>query len=433
MIRAALAALLLTACAGETGTISIGLTTAPGSTILDGAQTLRLTVTNPRKVLTAERGSSGFQLALELEATGEPAALLVDALDGSGNLIANGASPSFPVGALTGRVIIYMAPPLSVGAAPQALAPARSELAVAPLVYGAILAGGRLDTGAPSTAVGVYNAYDHSLLAGEALPAARAGLTASVGTGNIVYLFGGTDEAGAPTANLWRFDTSVAPDGAYADYGDKSGFARTGETAVPIGNEHFLITGAPVAEFLGLDGSMIARSEVPSLPPSGVSLLGTDGMLAAIFAGASGVVRFRTGTFSELPLPAAARADAKVVALPGGKVVVVCGTTDAVRIDAASSAGETFPSVPSLAKSGCAASATSDYLVIAGGTANGSVDGTVEIYDATTLALIHTTTLVVPRTGASALALPNGQILIAGGVDANGAPTATLELFTPAN
>jgi hypothetical protein len=37
----------------------------------------------------------------------------------------------------------------------------------------------------------------------------------------------------------------------------------------------------------------------------------------------------------------------------------------------------------------------------------------------------------VPRTGASATALPNGQILIAGGTDAGGAPIATLELFTP--
>jgi len=37
----------------------------------------------------------------------------------------------------------------------------------------------------------------------------------------------------------------------------------------------------------------------------------------------------------------------------------------------------------------------------------------------------------VPRTHAVAHALPNDQILIAGGLDAAGAPVGTLELFTP--
>jgi len=49
-----------------------------------------------------------------------------------------------------------------------------------------------------------------------------------------------------------------------------------------------------------------------------------------------------------------------------------------------------------------------------------------------TLAPLASLPLVVPRTGASALALPNDQILIAGGTDAAGAPIDTLELFTPA-
>src|SRR5262245_42534191 len=69
------------ACSGESGTLAVTLTTAPGSTLLDAVQTLELTVTNPRKVFTAERTSAGFSLALELEATGEAASLLVRGLD----------------------------------------------------------------------------------------------------------------------------------------------------------------------------------------------------------------------------------------------------------------------------------------------------------------------------------------------------------------
>jgi hypothetical protein len=61
------------------------------------------------------------------------------------------------------------------------------------------------------------------------------------------------------------------------------------------------------------------------------------------------------------------------------------------------------------------------------------VVATADIYDAMTLARVATAPLVVPRTDAEAVALPNGQILIAGGRDANGLPIGTLELFTPQN
>ncbi len=425
-------ALTLSACDGETGTLSVTLTTAPGSTLLDSVQTLRMTITNPPQVFTAERTNDGFQIAVELPATGEVAALHVEGLDAIGTLVANGASPNFPVGAITGRIVIYMAPPLSIGAAPLALAPARSEIAVASLPYGAILAGGRLASGAPSDAVGIYNAFDHSLVEGMAMPAPRAGQSAMVGIGNIVYLFGGTDETDAPTANLWRFDTTVPPAGSYIDIGVKDGFARAGEVAVPVGNERFLISGAPVAELNGLDLSMSARDELTSLPPAGVTVAASDDTITSIFAGAAGVTSFRAGTFTSLSIAEAARAGANVVALPDGKVAVVCGSTDAVRIDAASGAGEVFAGVPSVAKTGCAAAATRRHLVIAGGTTGIGVDAAAEVYDATTLAPLVAVPLVVPRTVAFAIALPNDQILIGGGVDANGAPVETLELFTPA-
>lgn len=426
-------ALALSACDGETGTLSVTLTTAPGSALLDSVQTLRMTITNPHQVFTAERTDGGFQIAVELPATGEVAALHVEGLDAVGTLVANGASPNFPLGAVTGQIAIYMAPPLSIGAAPLALGPARSEIAVASLPYGAIVAGGRLASGAPSDAVEIYNAYDHSIVDGMAMPAPRAGQSAIVGIGNIVYLFGGTDEAGAPTANLWRFDTTAPPAGTYIDVGVKDGFARAGEIAVPIGNERFLISGTPVAVLNGLDLSMTAREDIASLPPAGVTVMASDDTRTSIFAGADGVTSFRAGTFTSLAIAEAARAGASVVALPGGQVAVVCGSTDAVRIDAASGAGEVFAGVPSVAKTGCAAAATLRHLVIAGGTTASGVDASAEVYDAATLAHVMTVPLVVPRTGAFAIALPNDQILIGGGVDASGAPIETLELFTPMN
>jgi hypothetical protein len=435
-MRIVLAALALAAaaCSGNAGTLEVTLTTAPGSHLLDGVQTLRLTVTDPHTVATAQRMGSGFDIAVDLPATGAGGSLIVDGLDASGTVIATGASPPIPISAIDAEVVIYMAAPNSVGAAPVGLPEARSELGVGSLGYGAIFAGGADATGAPSDEVDVYNAYDQSLVEGMAMPSPRAGLALGVGAGSAVYLFGGRDGSGQPTATFWRFDTTIAPDGSYADFGDKTGFARVDQLAVPIGNEHFLITGSPAAELSGLDGSVVAPFGAAALPAAGTSVAGSDGILTALFAGPSGVVRFRNGTFDMPAAPDAARAGATVVALPGAKLGVVCGGADAVRIDAATAAVETFPGVPATPRTGCAAAATSRDLVIAGGTlASGGVTDSVEVFDATSLAPIATAQLGVARTGATAIALPNGQVLIAGGIDGSGAPIATLELFTPAS
>jgi hypothetical protein len=420
----------LAGCSGDAGVIDVELATAPGSTLLDGVQTLRMVVTEPRKVVTAERGSDGFDLALELPANGVSAAIVVDGLDADGTVIASGATPHFAFGGTDGHVVVYMAAPNSVAVAPRALEPARSALAAAPLVYGAVFAGGTLASGQASDAIAIYNAYDHSLVAGTALPAPRAGLALGVGTLG-VYMFGGRDDTGAPAQSLWRFDPQQAPSGIYFEYGDKAGFGRADEHFVPTGNEHFLLTGTPGAELLGLDGSMVARAEVTSLPSDGVTVTANDGAVVSYFVGADGVVRCRAGACDLTALPG--RADARVVALPRGKVGVVCGGTDLVRIDAATATAETIAGIPTVARTGCAAAVTSRHLVIAGGTTASGVDGTVEVYDAATLAPVAIATLAVPRTGAVAITLANDQVLIAGGLDAGGQPTATLELFTPAN
>jgi hypothetical protein len=88
-----------------------------------------------------------------------------------------------------------------------------------------------------------------------------------------------------------------------------------------------------------------------------------------------------------------------------------------------------FANVPATPRaSGCAIAATSRYVVIAGGKdATGATVASADILDANTLAFVATVPLVAARTGASAIALPNGQVLIAGGDPA----TETLELFTP--
>lgn len=432
--RAGLAAVLgVTGCTASVGTLDVSIVTAPGSTVLADVVTLRFLLTEPHHEQTAKRGSNGtFQIDVQLDATDTRGAIIVDGMDANGVVIASGATPPFPLNGANANVAVYMAAPNSIAAAPTHLAPARSAVGTAGLSYGVAFAGGLLGDGTASDATVIYNAFDHTLTAGVALPAPRSGLALGLGSlGKYLYAFGGNDSSGAATDTLARFDITVSPAGAITDLGSFSGLARGGQTAISIGDENLLVTGTPAATINGNASSVTARPGIASLPAGGVAVTGSDGIAAAIFADASRVTRFRKNQFDMLDLPSAARDGASVAALPGGKVGVMCGGTDLIRIDAAAGTAEMFPSIPSERRTGCAVASTTRYLVIAGGSNELGVVATAEIYEVASLALVATRPLVVPRTGATATPLPNGQILIAGGTDATGAPIETLELFTP--
>ena len=420
---------LAAACGGTTGTVAVELTTAPGSQLLDSVQLLRLTITNPRQVIEAERGAGGFSIALEVDASGASGALIVEGFDGNGTLIACGQSPPFPVAAINADIVVYVAAPNSIALAPAALRAARSEVAGADLGYGVVLAGGRDASGAPSTTIAIYNAYDHTLLEGIALPAPRTGLAVAAGANGGVYLFGGTGPDGAATATLWRFDTTVAPNGGYSPLTEQPAFARTAQALVPIGPigaERYLVTGTPPLTLAG--GSLTARTDIAALPSVGTAVVASDGVTTAVFAG-SDLVRFRQDAFDTLG--ASGRSEAGAATLPDGRVVVAGGadaaSRDALVIDAATGAVTVIPGALAVARSHPSLAATSRHLVIAGGTdAAGAPIASAEVLDAHTLAPVVMLPILA-RTGTYAAALPNGQVLLVGGSPAS----EQIELFTP--
>ena len=156
-MRLTLAALaLLAACQGETRLLSVSLVTAPDDTVLATATHARVTLTSPRTVVEGDRTADGFALDLEVPADGGSGALYVEAFDANGDLVAVGQSPPFPVAAIEAEVAIYLAPPLSMHLAPATLSPARTDLAIAALSYGAIIAGGVDDLGGPVAALELF-------------------------------------------------------------------------------------------------------------------------------------------------------------------------------------------------------------------------------------------------------------------------------------
>ncbi|MDQ3335989.1 MAG: hypothetical protein M4D80_12540 [Myxococcota bacterium] len=410
----ALLALLAGCPTAASGTIDLGLTTAPGSTLLDGVTVLRVELTNPRQIVEAPRGPDGFSVSLDVEANGEPGTLVVEGFDANGGLIAVGQSPEFGVAAINARIVIYMGAPLSVARAPASLSPARANVQGDVLLpFGVIFAGGRDAANAPSDALAIYNAYDHTLVGGKPMPAPRDGIVVATGANGIVSLYGGRDAAMNPTGTFWLFDSNFAPSGAYLEVRDNPGFVRANQTALEIGIDKFVITGEPAID---LDLTTTApRTDVAGLAPSGASFVTPAGLRTALALDTTGrLVRFSNNTFEVL---AFTRPGGAIASMPDGRFIVVGGGTaeesnDVLVVDTAGNVSM-ISDVLAAPRTDAHVAATRRHVVITG--------DPIEILDASTLAPIATRAAIEGLP----FSLPNEQVLI---VDST---NGELSLFTP--
>src|SRR5205823_4332823 len=101
---------------------------------------------------------------------------------------------------------------------------------------------------------------------------------------------------------------------------------------LPLTSDHFLITGAPVLEFKS--GSLDKRDDVASLPATGATVVSSDGVPIAVFAGPT-LTRFRGTVFDTI---GPGRSNGTAAALPSGRIVVIGGgdppgSRDALLID----------------------------------------------------------------------------------------------------
>jgi len=441
----ALLLLCAAGCAGQEGTIQIELVTAPGSDLLERIERARLTLSNPSEVVEAERDENGqLSLSLDVVAEGESGFARLEGFDAGGDRIALGLSAVLPVAAVDAAIALYIAPPLSFAEAPIALEPARSEAAGTLLQYGAVIAGGRDADGDPIGSLVIYNVYDHQLQIGLDLPEPRAQITAVSGVSDFIYLFGGLDGDGDPSADAWRFDTSVSPAGIYVPLVTPDSLARAGAAAAWAGNETFFVAGDPPAE---MDAARVTAIGDP---------VSADGAAAATIAsitaaqpvlvvgagvGTTGAAIFQSGALREIEgPPELQRNGCALLALPDGRLLALGGADPAgtplasgVLYDPATAAFTVVDDLLTTPRLAAAIAVTSDVIVVAGGTdASGTARADAEILDAADLDAIDVLPLAGARVGGLALPLGNRQVLLASGSDDTGAPLGRLELFTPA-
>jgi hypothetical protein len=442
LIAALTAVLWGSACQGDVGTIQVTLVTAPGSTVLDQVTRARLTLDNPLTVVESERGADGsLTLDIDVVAEGTAGTLTLEGFDAGGTLVAYGTTAPLPVAAFEGVVKLYVAPPMSIAEAAVELGSARSDMAQALLTFGVVWAGGRDAAGSPTDDMVIYNVYDHDFQIGLELPESRAEMTAMPGSAGKIFLFGGVDSADNDTGTAWMFDTNVAPAGQYSTLVTDAGLNRSGASAAAIDIDTFMITGDPLVVLDGITNRVRTLSG-PALEGTATTVTVNgipNTLIAGLGSGASGATLFVGNQFIELVAPSeASRTGHAAVTLADGDILIIGGGTlsglqaSAVRYDPEERELTVIPDVLETPRSDAAVAATTDYIIVAGGSdASGVPVANAEILDATTLSRVATLPLLVARTGARAAPLANGQVIIAGGRDVNDAPTATIELFTP--
>ena len=433
---------LAAACGGATGTFTLELKTAPGSTILDDVALARLTLSVPYRQVEATRGDDGrFHLTIDVPAEGPSGQLTFEGLDDGGNVVAWGRSGVLPIAAIDASISIYVAPPLSLAAAPVALDPPRTDVGVTRFNFGVLLVGGADGAGAPLDTVEIYDVYDHLLLEGEEAPAARAGAAVSAGVTGYAYVFGGRGPVGT-TGTFWRFDTTVDPAGQWFEIDELPTLARAGAASTPVRTEGFVVTGDPPVLMDGLSLSATPITNAPAMAGTATAVLLNDTVYAIVVGegtGTDGIVKLGPEGIRELAdAPTALRTGHGAVGTRDAEVVVLGGavggvpTDTAIRVRAATESVFELPGVLATPRTGAAVGGNGTYAIVAGGTdAGGAIVADAEVYTLTDLARVGVIPMVVPRTGAVAASLVTGQILVLGGVDAAGAPVGTIEIFTP--
>jgi hypothetical protein len=425
---------LFAACTPDTGTLRVDLVTAPESDLLSRIETLEVRV---GAVETRAVSNDAGRLAVAFEFNAfESGELELEGFDEDGGLIAVGRTGLLPLNAFDADIAVYVAPPLSIGAAPVALPTPRLRMATLEMPSGVLLAGGASMGGDVTDEVFYYAALRHDLLPVTPLPAARAGLATALGDSGLVYLYGGVDAEAAPQSTIFSFDGQAVLNARYGQYDGDSVLARADASIAKLDGERFLLTGDPTVLLEGvlpsaqtgaIDGALLSLSE-PGAPL--VLAFGAG-------AGATGVASSAGAGFESIEAPASAvrtghgamRVGKNALAVGGEAANLLLTTAIAFARDSGA-----VTEVPLLARgrNRPAVASTDRYVVVFGGEDElGAPLDDAEVFDAESLAPIAVLPLTVPRTNAEAIPLRTGQILLVGGTDAAGMPTAVLELFTP--
>lgn len=458
--------LLWAACGGKSGTLALRIVTSPADDPFLGASQVRFTVGDDKHVTTVPVAMGHFSFKVSSKPLSQPGTVLVEALDAQGNVVGHGRSPVLSLAAMDqGPVAIWVGRPGQVQPAAAALPKPVAEAAATSVPgLGVLVAGGRDAKGAPVGDSSVYDVYTQSVIPVAPLLKAVAGAVAAPVVGVRAVLYGGSTapgagNTGAPDGSLAVFDPTVGY-GIWAPLPADPFAPRSFAGVALLANGNALISG-------GRDGAGLPLGTAALVNPSGALRLTAiassmtapraghatcaahfpDGDGALLFgglaAGSTGPVaeRFINSSFVAYDVGAVeSRSDATATTMPSGDVLILGGKTAAgvessglvISPRTSPPAVKVLPGALSVAREGHTASLTGDELVVCGGAdGSGAPQASCDVLDAKSYALVRTVQLAAARRDQVAGVLDNGLVVIAGGRGSDGAPLASIELYTP--
>jgi len=239
--------------------------------------------------------------------------------------------------------------------------------------------------------------------------AIRVGGVAIAGADGSGLFLGGTDGGGAPVTGADRFDPQTGAFGSIGTVMPRLGASAAQlDGSVVIAGGTDVASGAPAAYVELARPDRVERFDAPLLALTEIALVELEDGRALSFGGRD--------------------ASAAV----SGEVIEIRPVGSGVNVD--------HPSVaaPQLATPRAGATATrladGSVIVIGGLDAAGMPVATAELYKPVRNAFSDPATfapaMIVPRSGHKAIRLPDGSVLVVGGIDAAGAPVRRLESFS---
>jgi len=358
---------------------------------------------------------------------------------------------------------VSIAPPVGRFTPTGSMAFARSGHTATLLTDGTVLVTGGSDATGPLATAEIFDpATGMFTPTGGVMETARAGHTATLLTNGTVLVTGGSDATG-PLATAEIFHPAT---GMFSPTAGMMETARSGQTATLLndGSGRVLVAGGgPVSaelfdpstgQFTPVSVDMLASMTTATLLPNGEVLLEGGGAVGGDLFSAS------TATFTATATGGPAARSVAAALLTDGNVLLVGGlatTTNpdcyyrmpVVSVSAAilfDSSSGTFSDTGEMKAPRVSHTATilnGGEVLIAGGTSTTIqfcdrgyprglttvVLASAELYSTESGTFAFTGSMSTARTGHTATLLRNGEVLVVGGVDANGNALTTAELF----
>ena len=468
IVLAALSLMAIAACGGKSGTLTLSIVVSPGDDPFTDAASVRFTVgTSGNHITTVPVSMGHFTYSVSFKPDDSTGPVLVEALDNSGAVIAHGQTPILQLSAVDqGPIAVWVGRPGRVAPAAAALPVPITEISSTYVGgLGVLYAGGRDNTAAATANTNVYDVFTHAIISTAAMEKARAGGVAAWIPGGVqAVVYGGATASGFGNASavdgtIELFDPTVGL-GVWASLPIDAFPARGYPTKIVLGSGAIIVSG-------GEDATGTALSSAGLINPMGAVMLTTlaSPMAAARIGHAGAAATFPDGAgaviFGGLPAGATGpvaerligqgfaaydvgtqdnRVNATATTMPNGDVLVLGGKTASgaqasglvITPTVPSATVTPLPAALSVAREGHTASLTGTDLVVCGGAdATGSLQASCDILDGTTYAIKATVPLATARRGASSEVMETNLVVIAGGTGSDGAPLASMEIYTP--